>query len=188
MEDPVNWLTPFSITTGFALLSGYGLLGACWLIHKAEGDLQQRAKDLALKLLLVLLAFFAIVSIWLLVDQPVIAERWLMFPSSLMLLPLPLLSAFFAYKLWATLRKAEDPALKPLAYAMGLFLMAFGGLVAGVFPYIIPGRLTIWQAIAPDKTVYFTLIGILIFIPVVITYNLYAYRTFSGKTSLKDGY
>lgn len=188
MEDPVNWLTPFSITTGFALVSGYGLLGACWLIHKSEGDLQVRAKSLALKLLFVLLAFFAIVSIWMLVDQPAIAERWLMFPGSLMLLPLPLLSVFFAYKLWASLRQKEDPALKPLAYAMGLFLMAFGGLVAGVFPYIIPGRLTIWQAIAPDKTVYFTLIGILIFIPVVIAYNLYAYRTFSGKTSLKDGY
>lgn len=188
MEDPVNWLTPFSITTGFALVSGYGLLGACWLIHKSEGELQVRAKSLALKLLFVLLAFFAIVSIWMLVDQPAIAERWLMFPGSLMLLPLPLLSVFFAYKLWASLRQKEDPALKPLAYAMGLFLMAFGGLVAGVFPYIIPGRLTIWQAIAPDKTVYFTLIGILIFIPVVIAYNLYAYRTFSGKTSLKDGY
>ena len=86
------------------------------------------------------------------------------------------------------LRGGVDFPPSCLAYVMGLFLTAFGGLVAGVFPYIIPGRLTIWEAIAPDKTVYFTLVGILIFIPVVIAYNIYAYRTFSGKTSMKDGY
>lgn len=188
LADPVDWWTPFSITTGFALLSGYGLLGACWLVRKTESSLQVVAKKLAQKLLFLMLAFFAVVSIWMLVDQPLIAERWLNFPNSLVLLPLPLLSLFFAIRLWGLLREKTEPGLKPLAYAAGLFMTAFGGLVAGVFPYIIPGRLTIWQAIAPDKTVYFTLVGILIFIPVIIGYNIYAYRTFSGKTSMKDGY
>src|SRR5690348_13423106 len=32
--------TPFSLLTGVALLFGYALLGACWLILKTEGDLQ----------------------------------------------------------------------------------------------------------------------------------------------------
>jgi cytochrome d ubiquinol oxidase subunit II len=188
LADSVDWLTPFSITTGFALLSGYGLLGACWLVRKTEASLQQVAKKLALKLLFLMLAFFAVVSVWMLLDQPAVAERWLSFPDSFVLLPLPLLSLFFSYRLWSILRNEQEPGLKPLGYAMGLFMTAFGGLVAGVFPYIIPGRLTIWQAIAPDKSVYFTLVGILIFIPVVIAYNIYTYRTFSGKTSMKDGY
>jgi cytochrome d ubiquinol oxidase subunit II len=188
LADPVDWLTPFSITTGFALLSGYGLLGACWLVRKTEASLQIVAKKLAQKLLFLMLAFFALISIWMLVDQPAVAERWLSFPDSLVFLPLPLLSMYFAYRLWSLLRADKEPGLKPLAYAMGLFMTAFAGLVAGIFPYIIPGRLTIWQAIAPDKTVYFTLVGILIFIPVIIAYNIYAYRTFSGKTSMKDGY
>jgi cytochrome d ubiquinol oxidase subunit II len=188
LADPVDWLTPFSITTGFALLSGYGLLGACWLVRKTEASLQVVAKKLALKLLFLMLAFFAVVSIWMLVDQPAVAERWLSFPGSLVLLPLPLLSFFFSYRLWSVLREEQEPGLKPLGYAMGLFMTAFAGLVVGVFPYIIPGRLTIWEAIAPDKTVYFTLVGILIFVPVVIAYNIYLYRTFSGKTSMKDGY
>ena len=188
MADPVEWLTPFSITTGFALISGYGLLGACWLVRKTEASLQEVAKKLAQKFLFLMLAFFAVVSIWMLVDQPEIAQRWLVLPDSLILVPLPLLSLFFSYKLWTVLRAEQEPGLKPLGYAMGLFMTAFGGLVAGVFPYIIPGRLTIWQAIAPDKSVYFTLVGIVIFIPVILAYNIYAYRTFSGKTSMKDGY
>src|SRR6201995_4177575 len=37
-------LTPFSLFTGVALLFGYALLGAGWLILKLEGDLQQRAR------------------------------------------------------------------------------------------------------------------------------------------------
>ena len=188
MTDPVEWLTPFSITTGFALISGYGLLGACWLVRKTEASLQDVAKKLAQKFLFLMLTFFAVVSIWMLVDQPEIAQRWLVLPDSLLLVPLPLLSLFFSYKLWTALRAKHEPGLKPLAYAMGLFMTAFGGLVAGVFPYIIPGRLTIWQGIAPDKSVYFTLVGIVIFIPVILAYNIYAYRTFSGKTSMKDGY
>ncbi len=188
MDDPVDWLTSFSLLTGLALVAGYSLLGACWLVRKTEGALHNQVKQLAKRLLLAMLGFLAVVSIWMLVEQPAIAERWLVIPDSLLLIPLPMLTLFFAYKLWGLLKEDNDPGLKPLGYAMGLFMTAFGGLVAGVFPYIIPGRLTIWQAIAPDKSVYFTLVGILIFIPVIITYNIYSYRTFSGKTSMKDGY
>src|SRR6516164_10003266 len=34
------FLTPFSVLTGVALMFGYGLLGAGWLILKTEGDIQ----------------------------------------------------------------------------------------------------------------------------------------------------
>lgn len=188
LDDPVEWLTPFSILTGFALVSGYALLGACWLVRKTEESLQRRAKRYATYLLLTMLLFLAAVSIWMLIEQPRVHDLWLVFPTNVLLAPLPLLTLFFAYRLWRLLQQPSDPGLKPLGYAMGLFMTAFGGLVAGVFPYIIPGRLTIWEAIAPDKSVYFTLVGILIFIPVIITYNLYSYKTFSGKTTMKDGY
>ena len=39
-----DWLTPFSVLTGVALMFGYGLLGAGWLILKTEGDLQDWAR------------------------------------------------------------------------------------------------------------------------------------------------
>lgn len=188
MDDPVEWLTAFSLLTGLALVIGYSLLGSCWLVRKTEGVLHRRVKGMAKILLLAMLGMLAVVSIWMLLEQPVIADRWLVLPDSLILSPLPILTLFFAVKLWGLLKEDSDPGLKPLAYAMGLFMTAFGGLVAGVFPYIIPGRLTIWEAIAPDKSVYFTLVGIIIFVPVIITYNIYSYRTFSGKTSMKDGY
>src|SRR5690606_25479585 len=37
-----DWLTPFSLFCGVALLVGYALLGCTWLIIKSSGDLQER--------------------------------------------------------------------------------------------------------------------------------------------------
>src|SRR5262245_27908716 len=42
-----DWLTPFSVLTGIALVVGYALLGATWLIMKTEGELQERAYGIA---------------------------------------------------------------------------------------------------------------------------------------------
>src|SRR5690554_7390004 len=38
----MDWLTPFTVMTGFALVFGYALIGACWLVLKTEGPLQAR--------------------------------------------------------------------------------------------------------------------------------------------------
>ena len=37
-----DWLSTFSILTGVAVVVGYALLGATWIILKTEGDLQRR--------------------------------------------------------------------------------------------------------------------------------------------------
>ena len=42
-----DWLSPFSLLTGLALLAGYALLGATWLILKTDGGIQLRAYRLA---------------------------------------------------------------------------------------------------------------------------------------------
>ena len=44
---PFDWLTPFSVFTGLALLFAYALLGCNWLIMKTEGALQERMRALA---------------------------------------------------------------------------------------------------------------------------------------------
>jgi len=38
-----DWLSPFSLLTGFSLVVGYALLGSTWLIVKTEGELQEHA-------------------------------------------------------------------------------------------------------------------------------------------------
>ena len=41
-----DWVSPFSITTGLALVFGYAMLGAAWINLKTEGALHERGADL----------------------------------------------------------------------------------------------------------------------------------------------
>src|SRR5688572_21204052 len=41
-----DWLSPFSLLTGFSVVAGYSLLGACWLNWKTEGETQAHARRL----------------------------------------------------------------------------------------------------------------------------------------------
>ena len=44
---PLDWLTPFSILVAAALVAGYALLGAGWLVYKTQGELFERARACA---------------------------------------------------------------------------------------------------------------------------------------------
>ena len=51
-----------------------------------------------------------------------------------------------------------------------------------MFPYIVPFKLTVWDAAAPRLGQLFVLVGACIVTPVVIAYSLFAYWVFRGKT------
>ena len=56
--------TPFALMCGLGVLAGYALLGATWLVMKTDGEVAARAKGHAKLLLLAVLGFMAIVSLW----------------------------------------------------------------------------------------------------------------------------
>ncbi|MGH8326627.1 MAG: cytochrome d ubiquinol oxidase subunit II, partial [Steroidobacteraceae bacterium] len=77
----LDCFTPFSIFTGAALLFGYGLIGAGWLILKTEGPLQEWARRKARWCLLGVVIAIAAVSVWTPLMIPRIAHRWFSWPS-----------------------------------------------------------------------------------------------------------
>ena len=91
-----DWLTPFSLLTGVGAGRGYALLGATWLIMKTEGPLQDRCFTLARRLLLAVLVFVGIVSIWTPLIDPHIAARWFSWPNLAYLSPVPIVTAAIA--------------------------------------------------------------------------------------------
>jgi cytochrome d ubiquinol oxidase subunit II len=58
-----DWLTPFSVLTGLAVVAGYALLGATWLVLKTEGPLQLEMRRRAWWLGFATLGFMGIVSL-----------------------------------------------------------------------------------------------------------------------------
>jgi cytochrome bd ubiquinol oxidase subunit II len=181
-----DWLSPFSALTGVALISGYALLGATWLIMKTAGALQHRCYDLARRLLVAVLVFIGIVSIWTPFLDPDIAARWFGWPNIGYLSPVPLVTAAVAWWHWRALGRGAE--VLPFVLTMVLFLLSFLGLGISLWPNLIPPDISIWEAAAPPETQSFVLIGTVILLPVVLGYTAVTYYVFRGKVRAGAGY
>jgi cytochrome d ubiquinol oxidase subunit II len=60
----LDFLTPFSVATGLALVLGYGLLGATWLVMKTTGGLEAWARAMAKRFLIGVILAMLVVSLW----------------------------------------------------------------------------------------------------------------------------
>ncbi len=181
-----DWLAPFPIFTGLALVVGYALLACTWLLIKTEGELAKRSRERAKILLVVVLIAMAVVSFWTPLVSERIAERWLTWPNILYLSPVPLLSTIVAVQCWRSLNSKQE--LAPFLYATALFLLGFLGLAISTMPYMVPPTLTFWQAAAPPSSQGFMLVGTLILLPAVLAYTVFTYWTFRGKVRPGEGY
>jgi cytochrome d ubiquinol oxidase subunit II len=189
-----DWLTPFSLFTGVALVAGYGLLGACWLVLKTEGALQDRARLMARVLGAATVACIALVSVGMLFLQPAFRARWLEFPNIVLAAPVPLLVALLAWRLFAALTETERQAQAPwrdgvpFLCALGLFLLSYIGLGISMWPMVVPPVVTIWDAAASPSSQRFLLVGASVLIPVILIYTGYVYWLFRGKVRPGAGY
>jgi cytochrome d ubiquinol oxidase subunit II len=174
-----DWLTPFSLLTGASLVIGYALLGACWLVWKTEGPLQAQARRLARRLLPGLLAAIGAVSLATPFVNPQYFHRWFKAPGLFVSLPMPLLVLAAAWLGWRSLGGRRDGA--PFLWALALFGLSLVGLGISLWPDVVPGRLTIWDAAAPHSSQSFMLVGALILIPLILAYTGWSYWVFRGK-------
>jgi cytochrome d ubiquinol oxidase subunit II len=179
--------TPFSLFTGLALLFGYSLLGAGWLVMKTEGDLQEWARRLGRWCLLGVLAAIAVVSLWTPLLEPDIAQRWFSWPNIAFLVPVPVITALLAWFAWRAFdnRRWE---VAPFAAAIGLFVMSYLGIAISLWPMIVPYRFTLWQAASSPSTQAFLLVGTLFLLPVILMYTGWSYWVFRGKVRGDIGY
>ncbi|QQR69899.1 MAG: cytochrome d ubiquinol oxidase subunit II [Alphaproteobacteria bacterium] len=180
------WLTWFCLFTGIGLACGYALLGACWLVLKAEGPLQARALLAARVLAFGLIIFIVGVSLWTPITQPEIAQRWFSLPNFLYLSQVPLFTAFLAGALLWSLHKRHQ--LMPFLCTIGLFLMSYLGLAVSLWPYTVPRVLTLWDTAAAPESQGFLLVGVVIFLPLVLFYTAFSFWVFRGKVRRHAGY
>ena len=180
------FLTPFSVLTGIALLFGYGLLGAGWLILKTEGDIQDDARRHGRVCLVAVLAAIGIVSIWTPIANPAVAARWFAWPNILILAPVPIATAAVALVTWRALGSRAQAL--PFAGAIGLFVLSYLGIAISLYPMIVPHHFTLWEAASSGRTQAFLLVGTLVLLPVILMYTGWSYWVFRGKVRGDIGY
>jgi cytochrome bd ubiquinol oxidase subunit II len=181
-----DWLTPFTLLTGLALIAGYALLGATWLVWKTEGALQDWSYRVAKRTLFAVLGFIVVVSLWTPLAHPDIAERWFSWPNIVYLSPVPIVTALVALWHYRSLEGRRE--VLPFVLSMGLFLLSFLGLGISLWPYVIPPDISIWDAASPPETQLFLLVGVGALIPVIMGYTVFTYYVFRGKVTEDIGY
>lgn len=181
-----DWLTPFSLFCGLALIAGYALLGSTWLIWRTIGRLQDWCFRVARRLMLVVLVMVAAVSLWTPLLAPAIAARWFSLPNIFYLSPVPLVTAALAFALWRALDDGREAL--PFVLSMALFALSYLGLAISLWPHLIPPSITVWEAAAPPETQVFLLVGMAFLIPTILVYTAYSYWVFRGKVTGAFGY
>jgi cytochrome d ubiquinol oxidase subunit II len=173
--------TPFNIACAAALLFGYPLLGATWIIAKTTGNLQKRMFYVARIALVGVVSFLVIISLWTPFIDSHLQQLWFnpayIFKLALLPLVTGLLILYFIY----ALNKRREYILFWLT--LGIFICAYIGFGISSYPYIVPHVLTIWQMAAPKSSLLFMLIGALLLLPVLLAYTSYSYYVFRGKVT-----
>ena len=181
-----DWATPFALLCALGVAAGYALLGATWLVAKTEGAITERARIQGKWLLLAVLVFMAIVSLWTPLQFGRIAARWFSTPNIYFLWPVPLVTLAVALAAWRWLETGRT--VLPFFAVIGLFLLGYLGLVISIFPYLVPPSLTIWDTAAVPASQIFMLIGTLFLLPIVLGYVGFVYWIFRGKVREGESY
>ena len=178
--------TLFAMLIAATLPALYIMLGSAWLMIKCEDPVLSQAIIWGRKALLPMGLALLFVSIATPMVSTEIAARWFTLPNAIGLLPIPLSCALcFAGIFWLLGR----PDLIKANYGWMIFvglvvicLMAAIGLAFSIFPYIVLGKLTIWEAASATESLEFVPVGVLLTLPMIIGYTIFVYRIFWGRT------
>ena len=183
-----NWTAAaFGILVAICLTATYAAIGAAWLIYKSEGELQVLAVKWLQKALGLTLVGMGAISLATPFASPRIYEKWFSVPEIITLMPLPLTTGMLFLFLFWQLRQMPDSedryALVPFATMTGIMVLGFAGLAYSFYPYVVPDKLTIYEAASAPESLMIILVGTLFVLPVIMGYSIFAYRVFGGKTT-----
>lgn len=183
---PLDWANGFAMVTGVALVFGYALIGATWLIWKCEGETQNWARRVANYVFAFVLLGMGIVSLCMPFIDERISNLWFSTPNIFLLAPVPLLTLGAFFVLWRDLHSSRE--VRPFLLTIAVFLLGYIGLGISMFPWVVPFSFTIWDAAAVSTSQSILLVGTVIFLPIILAYTAYSYYVFRGKTSDQSYY
>ncbi len=180
-----GWNHPvFAAAIAVALPMAYVLLGACWLVMKTDGALQQRAIEWARTAWAPMVGGMVLISMatpWI---SATVRVRWFVLPEFLALSAIPLMTGLALLAVRALLNTGivRGPvAWLPFVLLILVFVLGFLGLAYSIYPFVVIDRLTIWQAASSPEALKVILIGVAISVPAIAGYTVFSYRVFSGK-------
>ncbi|MDF1822819.1 MAG: cytochrome d ubiquinol oxidase subunit II [Alcanivoracaceae bacterium] len=179
--------TLFAAMIALTLPALYIMLGAAWLLIKTEGELFRKAIRWGRLAVFPMGAGLLLVSVATPLVSPAIADKWFSLPNAIGLLPIPLSTAVaYAGLIWIFHSKQilfNGYGWLAFVALSVICVMASIGLGYSLFPEIIIGQLTLWEAASATESLLFTFWGAIIALPAIIGYTIFIYRVFRGKAT-----
>lgn len=179
-------LNPYGLLGGVLFVVMFAVHGSLWLAFKSQGELHDRARELAIRLWPVLIVI-AVIFVGCSFVATSLFDNYLQNPVLFVILAgsvaglvliRPALAAGHIFRAWCM-------------SAMGIGLCALFGVV-GIFPALVPSSLdpafsmTIENSASSQLTLSIMLGVVLVMVPVVLGYQFWVYKTFSHKITQED--
>jgi cytochrome d ubiquinol oxidase subunit II len=177
----------FSVLSAICVTAGYSFIGAAWLVMKTEEDLQVRAVRWTRTCGWLAALGITVVSIVNPLINPTIFTKWFGSPLLLLLLLIPALCALMFIVVDRYLAKFphhhDAGCWIPFIGILIIFILCFAALAYSFFPFVVPGKMDIWQAASAPESLRFILYGAAIVLPTILAYTFFSYRVFWGKAT-----
>ncbi len=184
--NTLKLLNPYGLVGGILFVLVFMMHGSLWLWAKSEGELSERARNMANKLWNAVLVFAVI----FLAYSYVATKLWDNYFKSPILFIIPLIAVVALIMVKVYIGKGE--AWKSwFASSAAIVFTAFFG-IAGLFPNLFPSSidpaasLTIYNSSSSPLTLKIMTVVALVFVPIVIGYQYWTYRLFSHKVTEED--
>lgn len=181
-----DWLSAFSMMTGVAVVSGYILLGATWMLMKTCGETQEWANKMAKYIAVYVFFFLGLVSLWVPFLDPEINQRWFSWPNIAVLMWVPVGVIACAAGLYYALEKKRE--IIPFILTLVIFLLSYVGLIISLWPWIVPRQISFVDAAAAPESQSLMLCATVLILPIILGYTAYVYYVFRGKASTEAMY
>lgn len=116
-----------------------------------------------------------------------IASKWFTLPAAIGLLPIPVITLIaFAAIIWLIQQKTVIQNGNGWLVFMCMIIicvMSAIGLAYSIFPDVIIDKMTIWETASSTASLKFTLVGVVLVVPMILFYTFFIYRIFSGKAT-----
>jgi len=181
-----GWNYPlFAAAIAVALPMAYVLMGAAWLIMKTDGELQVRAIGWAKIAWAPMVGGMLLISMATPWVSDVVRQRWFELPEVIALMAIPLMTAVALLSVRGVLNSkvVRGPvSWLPFVLLIIVFVLGFLGLAYSIYPFVVIGQMTIWQAASAPEALKVILFGVCISVPAIAGYTVFSYRVFRGKT------
>jgi cytochrome bd ubiquinol oxidase subunit II len=179
-------LNPYGLLTGVLFVLLFIVHGALWMGIKTEGDLSSRT----LRVADTAWYFLLITAVAFLVYTAFATHLYANYLSTLPLLVVPLVAvlSLLGIKLFSVQGKYTTAFI---ASCSTIVMVTFTGVI-GLYPNLIPSSidpnysLTIFNSSSSIYTLIIMTVVALIFVPVVIAYQIWTYRIFRHKVTSDD--